>query len=96
MHGQHKKLEKASGRDRESEAGRSDGVTLDEILIAGQRHGIEFAEMRNWQLGQILDYCIEAENQRIRAEKKQSKNYKRKATQEDINAYFGAPKRKDE
>ena len=45
------------------------------------------------QLGQIVDYCIEVENQSNKAEKKQSKSYRKRATQEDINAFFGTPRR---
>lgn len=44
------------------------------------------------QLGQIVDYCIEVENQEYKAEKKETK--KRKATQADINSFFGPPRSK--
>lgn len=40
------------------------------------------------QLGQVLDYCIEAINARNRAEGKGTPK-KRKATQADIDAFFG-------
>lgn len=45
------------------------------------------------QLAQILDFCIESMNQQMRADKKQAAT-KRKATQADIDAYFGPPRGK--
>lgn len=57
-------------------------------MIAGQNTGLSFADMKTMQLGQVLDYCIESINQRNRAEKK-TKPRKRKATQADIDAFFG-------
>lgn len=47
------------------------------------------------QLGQIVDYCIEVQNQEAKAEKKQDKKKeqkKRRATQADIDAFFGPPR----
>lgn len=53
--------------------------------------------MRSMQLGQVLDYCIEAMNQRTRAEKKEkARPVKRKATQADIDLFFGKSRRKRE
>ena len=48
------------------------------------------------QLGQIVDYCIEVENQETRAEKKKGKgkHIRKRATQEDINAFFGPPRKR--
>lgn len=42
--------------------------------------------MSRMQLGQIVDYCIEWENQHTEAE---SKPHRRKATPEDYAAFFG-------
>jgi len=40
-------------------------------------------------LGQIVDYCIEQHNRRVRAEKAQKKGQKRQGTQADIDAFLG-------
>lgn len=42
--------------------------------------------MRRMNLGQIVDYCIEWENQHQEAE---GKPHRRKATTEDYEAFFG-------
>lgn len=59
-------------------------------MIAGQNHGLTFADMKTMQLGQVVDFCIEARNARARAEGKS--NRKRRATQADIDAFFGKRK----
>ena len=45
------------------------------------------------QLGQIVDFCVEYNNRQERAEKQREREEKRgtrrKATQADINAFFG-------
>lgn len=48
--------------------------------------------MRRMQLGAIVDYCIEYDRQQ-NAEKKKDGG-RRKATQADIDAYFGGRKKK--
>lgn len=45
--------------------------------------------MMSLTVGSIIDYCIENQNQRIKAEKGQKGGGKRKATQADIDALFG-------
>lgn len=45
--------------------------------------------MRKMQLGAIVDYCVEYDNQQNAAEKEEKTPTKRKATQADINAFFG-------
>ena len=47
-------------------------------MIAGSRRGLEWSAMQKMQLGAIVDYCIENDEPT-----------KRKATQADINAFFG-------
>lgn len=48
-------------------------------------------DMRRMTLGQIVDFCIDYNKRQERAEKaaKHPKKTKRKATQADINAFFG-------
>lgn len=48
--------------------------------------------MRRMQLGAIVDYCIEYDRQQNAG--KQKDGGKRKATQADIDAYFGGRKKK--
>lgn len=46
--------------------------------------------MMNLTVGSIIDYCIENQNEHIRAEKAQKKGGgKRKATAADYEAFFG-------
>lgn len=46
--------------------------------------------MQSLTVGSIIDYCIENQNQRIKAEKGQKGGGgKRKATQADYDALFG-------
>lgn len=48
--------------------------------------------MERMTLGQVVDFCIERDNRRKKAEKKEKKGggVTRNATQADINAFFGA------
>lgn len=45
--------------------------------------------MQRMQLGAIVDYCVEYDNQQTKAEKEEKNPPRRKATQADINAFFG-------
>lgn len=63
-------------------------------MIAGQRRGLSFEAMQHMTLGVLVDYCTEYDNQQARAEKNESKPKKRRATQADIDAYFGSRKEK--
>lgn len=45
--------------------------------------------MMDMTVGGIVDYCIENQNQRIKAEKEEKKPKKRKATQADWDSFFG-------
>lgn len=51
------------------------------------------SDIRRMQLGQVVDYCISYNDRQDRAEKAQKRaekqGSKRKATQNDINAFFG-------
>ena len=87
MYGELKKLETATDRDAGSAA-----ISLDGILIAGRNEGLDWQAMRSMQLGQVLDYCIESINQKTRASKASEKPQKRRATQADIDAFFGSRK----
>lgn len=45
--------------------------------------------MQKMTLGQVVDFCIEVDNQRARAEKKEQKPQVRRMTQDEINAFLG-------
>lgn len=46
--------------------------------------------MMDMTVGGIVDYCIENQNERIRAEKQKKKGGKsHKATQAEVDAFFG-------
>lgn len=57
-------------------------------MIAGSRRGLEWSAMQKMQLGAIVDYCIEYDNQQRQADKEEKTPTKRKATQADIDAFF--------
>lgn len=45
--------------------------------------------MQRMTLGQVVDYCIEVDNQEHRAEKQKDKPKIRRMTQDEINAFLG-------
>lgn len=51
------------------------------------------ADLKGMQVGQIVDFCISFNERQEKAQKKQAETAKRgtrrKATQGDINAFFG-------
>lgn len=57
-------------------------------MIAGSHRGLSFDAMSRMQLGQIVDYCVEYDNQGAKAEKKEKGKSYRYATQDEINAFF--------
>lgn len=63
-------------------------------MIAGQRRGVSYEAMQHMTLGALVDYCTEWDNQEARANKKADKPTRRKATQADIDAYFGGRRTK--
>ena len=88
-----KKLGEAEERDREDQ--NDSAVDLDTIILAGIERGLTITDIKKLQLGQVVDYCL-AFNERHKDEVPQEKKPKqkpkkkyRKATQEEIRAYFG-------
>ena len=57
--------------------------------MIGQSNGLSFDAMMDMTVGGIVDYCIESQNQRIKAKKEETKPKKRKATQADWDSFFG-------
>ena len=53
--------------------------------MAGIERGLSYEAMQDMTIGQVVDFCIEYNNRNT--EKKKPK--KRKATQSDIDAFFG-------
>lgn len=78
-------------RSRSSDKKRS--IDLNTILLAGNERGLSMSDMRMMQIGQIVDYCIDYNKRQEEAEKRSKREEKhgkkRKATQNDINAFFG-------
>lgn len=66
------------------------------MILAGIERGLTLADIKRMQLGQLVDFCL-AFNERhndeapeqTEAKQKPTKKY-RKATQEEIKAYFGS------
>lgn len=63
------------------------------MILAGLERGLTMTDIRKMQVGQLVDFCISynerQEEAQKRAEKEEAKSRKRKATQNDINAFFG-------
>ena len=78
----------ASSEHREDE--KDEAVDLDTIVLAGIERGLSMADIKEMTIGQVVDYVI-AYNDRVKeAEKEEKKkDKKRKATQRDIDAFFG-------
>ena len=82
------------------EAGESDetdkdapAIDLDTIILAGVERGLTISDIRMMTIGQLVDYVI-SYNQRQKmaekeAKKQENKENRRKATQQDIDAFFG-------
>lgn len=47
------------------------------------------SDIRRMQVGQVVDFCIAYNDRQKRAEKQEEKTQKRKATQSEIDAFFG-------
>ena len=86
-----KKLEEAEESRRKHQD--SSAVKLDDIILAGLERGLTMSDIRRMQVGQLVDFVI-AYNERQKAAEKAHKRAekhgtKRKASQNDINAFFG-------
>ena len=46
-------------------------------------------DVKSMQIGQIVDFCIAYNNRQKQGEKEKKVKQKRRATQKDINAFFG-------
>lgn len=46
-------------------------------------------DIRRMQVGQVVDFVITYNERNKKAEKEEKKNRKRRASQKDINAFFG-------
>ena len=89
-----KKLEEAErdkGKHDNSSAEKE--ITLDDVILAGLERGLTMTDIRRMQLGQVVDFCIAYNERQKHAEKiaeaEERKARKRKATQNDINGFFG-------
>ena len=51
--------------------------------------GLSMSDIRRMQVGQVVDFCIDYNERQKRAEEQAEKPEKRKATQADIDAWFG-------
>lgn len=78
----------ASDKSRRSEA---ETIELDEIIQAGIERGLTMSDVRRMQIGQLVDFCITYNERQKRAEQQENGNKpkKVKATQAQIDAYFG-------
>ncbi|MBR5268065.1 MAG: hypothetical protein IKU20_07730 [Lachnospiraceae bacterium] len=51
--------------------------------------GLSMSDIRRMQVGQVVDFCIAYNDRQKRVEKQEEKPQKRKATQSEIDAFFG-------
>lgn len=59
---------------------------------AALERGLTLSDIKKMELGQVVDFCIDYNERQKRAEKAAKQKpipEKRKATQADINAFFG-------
>ena len=79
--------------ERDAEKQRDSAVTLDDIILAGIERGLGLSDIKKMTLGQVVDYVIAYNDRQKAAEKAQklaeTKGSRRKASQSDINAFFG-------
>jgi len=63
------------------------------LLLAGLERGLTVTDMRRMTVGQLVDFCISYNERQKDAEKRAERDEKRgrrrKANQNDINAFFG-------
>ena len=66
---------------------------MNDLIFAALERGLTMQDVKRMQIGQIVDFCIEYNNRQKRAERPQQREEirgrRRKATQNDINAFFG-------
>ena len=78
---------------RDAKGRRDSAIGIDEIILAGIERGLTMSDIRRMQLGQLVDFVITYNERQERSEKAQKRAEKRatkrKATQNDINAFFG-------
>ena len=93
-----KKLEEAEepSRKRKGRGSESEGdsaITLNDIILAGTERGLTLTDIRRMQLGQVVDFVIDYNDRQKRSDQQakaeEKRGQKRKATQNDINAWFG-------
>lgn len=78
----------ASSEHRKDE--KDEAVDLDTIVLAGIERGLSMADIKEMTIGQVVDYVIAYNDRMKEADKeKKKKDKKRKATQRDIDAFFG-------
>ena len=72
-----------------TESKKGEAVDLDTIILAGIERGLTMSDIKMMTIGEVVDFVI-AYNDRVKeAEKEEKKDKKRKATQRDIDAFFG-------
>ena len=70
-------------------------MSLDDVILAGIERGLTMSDMRKMRLGEVVDYCYAYNERQKEAEdtsdkkRKHTRSNKRKANQNDINAFFG-------
>lgn len=78
----------ASSEHRKDE--KDEAVDIDTIVLAGIERGLSMADIKEMTIGQVVDYVIAYNDRMKEAEKEEKKkDKKRKATQRDIDAFFG-------
>ena len=84
-----KKLDEAGGSAKESPA----KIELDDIILAATERGLSMSDLKAMTLGQVVDYVVAYNKRQERAERESKKEEKygkrRRATQSDINSFFG-------
>ena len=84
---------KKLGEAEENNKGSSAEIELDNIILASLERGLSINDIKGLKLGQCVDFCIayneRQEDAEKRAEREERRGKRRKATQADINGFFG-------
>ena len=80
------------GKEHRKDSADKEIVSLDTIILAGIERGLSLDDIRGMQVGQVVDFVIAYNERQKRFEKEQEdseKPKKRRATQSEIDAFFG-------
>lgn len=64
-------------------------LSTNDIVIGGLDKGLLLSDIKNMELGQLIDFIVDYNKQYEKAERNSQQGKKRKATQADWDAFWG-------